>query len=307
MPDACLKALAANQKLRMGEFFSVACAAVWALAVVMFRRSGESLPAFELNLFKNTLGVLLLIPTVWLTEGLQPPDFDAQRWFIVLLSGVIGIAVADTWYLRALNLMGAARTGVVATMFSPFVILLSIAFLGEAMKAWQLAGFVLVLSGILLVTWRQKRQDISMRALKAGVMYGAGAVLLMAIGIVMVKPVLEGEHFFWVVALRLAAGSVVMLLLVVVRNNWSQVVARYREPQPWTTIIIASILASYVSMLLWLAGYRLTDASIASVLNETAAAFIVLFAWLILKEPLNLRRIGGVVLTFLGVWIIVIV
>ena len=289
----------------MGEFFSVACAAVWALAVVLFRRSGESLPAFELNLFKNALGVMLMIPTVWLMEGLSPPDFDVTRWFIILLSGVIGIAVADTWYLRALNLIGAARTGVVATLFSPFVIILSIVFLGEMMKAWQLAGFVLVLSGILLVTWRQKRQDVSMRALRLGVAYGAGAVLMMAIGIVMVKPVLEGEHFFWVVALRLAAGCLAMMLLVTVAGRWAVVMNRYREPQPWPTVVFASLLGSYVSMILWLAGYRLTDASIASVLNETAAAFIVLFAWLILKEPLNLRRIGGVVLTFFGVWVIV--
>ena len=289
----------------MGEFFSVACAAVWALAVVLFRRSGESLPAFELNLFKNALGVVLMIPTVWLMEGLSPPDFDATRWFIVLLSGVIGIAVADTWYLRALNLIGAARTGVVATLFSPFVIMLSIVFLGEMMKAWQLAGFVLVLSGILLVTWRQKRQDVSMRALRLGVAYGAGAVMMMAIGIVMVKPVLEGEHFFWVVALRLTAGFFAMALLVTASRRWAVVMQRYREPQPWPTVVFASILGSYVSMMLWLAGYRLTDASIASVLNETAAAFIVLFAWLILKEPLNLRRIGGVMLTFVGVFVIV--
>ncbi|MEM1081621.1 MAG: DMT family transporter [Pseudomonadota bacterium] len=289
----------------MGELFSVACAAVWALAVVLFRRSGESLPAFELNLFKNTLGVVLLIPTVWLTEGLTPPAFSVQTWLIVLTSGVIGIAIADTWYLRALNLMGAARTGVVATLFSPFVILLSILLLGERMKAWQLAGFLLVLSGILLVTWRTHRQDISLRALKAGMLYGAGAVLLMAIGIVMAKPVLEGAHFFWVVALRMTAGCVAMLALVTLGKQWSLVMARYRDPQPWPTIIVASILASYVSMILWLAGYRLTDASIASVLNETAAAFIVLFAWLILKEPLNLRRVAGVALTFVGVWVIV--
>ena len=289
----------------MGEFFSVACAAVWALAVVLFRRSGESLPAFELNLFKNALGVVLMIPTVWMMEGLSPPDFDVTRWFIILLSGVIGIAVADTWYLRALNLISASRTGVVATLFSPFVIILSIVFLGEMMKAWQLAGFVLVLSGILLVTWRQKRQDVSMRALRLGVAYGAGAVLMMAIGIVMVKPVLEGEHFFWVVALRLAAGCLAMMLLVTVAGRWAVVMNRYREPQPWPTVVFASLLGSYVSMILWLAGYRLTDASVASVLNETAAAFIVLFAWLILKEPLNLRRIGGVVLTFVGVLVIV--
>ena len=289
----------------MGEFFSVACAAAWAMAVVLFRRSGETLPAFELNLFKNLLGVTLLIPTVLLTEGFTLPAYSPATWAVVAISGIIGIAVADTWYLRALNLMGAARTGVTASLYSPFVILLSILFLGESLAAWQLAGFLLVLGGILLVTWRTHRMDVSMRALKLGVAYGAGAVLLMAIGVVMVKPVLEGDDFFWTVLLRLAAGTLAMLALVGVAGSGQRVLARYREPQPWGTVVLASFLGTYLSMILWLAGYRLTDASIASVLNETAAAFIVLFSWWVLKEELSTRRIFGVLLTFAGVSVIV--
>ncbi|MBY6205239.1 DMT family transporter [Halomonas denitrificans] len=289
----------------MGEFFSVACAAVWAMAVVLFRRSGETLPAFELNLFKNLLGVALLIPTVLLTEGLTLPTYSAAEWGLVAVSGVIGIAIADTWYLRALNLMGAARTGVTASLYSPFVILLSILFLGETLAPWQMAGFVLVLAGILLVTWRTNRMDVSLRALRLGVAFGAGSVLLMATGVVMVKPVLEGDDFFWTVLLRLAAGTVAMLALVAATGSAGRVMARYREPQPWRTIVVASFLGTYLSMILWLAGYRLTDASVASVLNETAAAFIVLFSWWVLKEELSPRRIFGVLLTFAGVSVIV--
>ena len=81
----------------------------------------------------------------------------------------------------------------------------------------------------------------------------------------------------------------------------------YRAPQPWPTIIFASLMGSYVSMILWLAGYKLTQASIASVLNETASAFIVLFAWFFLNEPLNPRKLIGVCLAFAGVSIIVLV
>lgn len=289
----------------MGEFLSIACAAVWALAVVLFRRSGETLPAFELNLFKNLLGTLLTGLTVLVIESDRLPAFSASGWLIICASGVIGIAVADTWYLRALNLMGAARTGVVASLYSPFVVLLSALYLGEVLRGWQMAGFSLVLAGILLVTWRTNRIDVSARALRLGVFYGAGAVLMMAIGIVMVKPLLEGGHFFAIAGLRLAAGTIAMLVFVSAIRGWPNMMARYRQPQPWGTIVVASFLASYLAMLLWLGGYRLAPASIASVLNETAAAFIVLFAWWVLKEPMSFRRIGGVCLTFSGVAVIV--
>lgn len=289
----------------MGEFFSVACAACWALAVVLFRRSGETLPAFELNLFKNLLAAALMVPTILLVDGFGWPGYSLPEWLIVIVSGVVGIAVADTWYLRALNLMGASRTGVVASLYSPFVIVLSILFLGEVLIWWQYFGFVLVLAGILLVSWRQNRRDVSLRAIRLGVAFGAGAVLLMACGIVMVKPVLETQSFMWTMGVRLAAGAVGMLLFMHASRGWGRVMRHYRSPQPWTMIIVASLLGSYLSMMLWLAGYRLTQASVASVLNETAAAFIVLFAWLFLDEEMNWRRVAGIAMTFSGVGLMV--
>ncbi len=289
----------------MGEFFSVACAACWALAVVLFRRSGETLPAFELNLFKNLLAAGLMVPTILLVDGISWPGYSAVEWLIVILSGIVGIAIADTWYLRALNLMGASRTGVTASLYSPFVIVLSILFLGEVLLWWQYSGFVLVLGGILLVTWRQNRRDVSLRAIRLGVGFGAGAVFLMASGIVMVKPILETQSFMWTMGVRLAAGAGGMLLFLHWTQGWQRALDLYRSPQPWGTIVVASLLGSYVSMMLWLAGYKLTLASVASVLNETAAAFIVLFAWLFLKEDMNWRRVAGIAMTFSGVGLIV--
>jgi len=291
----------------VGEFFSLACAACWAIAVILFRRSGETLPAFELNLFKNVLAVLLMVPTILIFHGLSGPGYSATEWLIVLVSGLIGIAVADTWYLRALNLMGASRTGVVAMLYSPIVILLSSLFLAESLRPVQYLGFVLVLAGILLVTWRRNRQDVTLRALRLGVAYGSGSVALMAIGIVMVKPVLETREFLWTVGLRLLAGAVGMLIFVTLARGWGRMMIHYRSPQPWLIVILASFLGSYLSMILWLAGYKLTDASIASVLNETAGAFIVLFAWLFLKEEMNARRLAGVALAFAGVAVVVFV
>ena len=290
----------------MGEFFSVACAVCWALAVVLFRRSGESLPAFELNLFKNVLAAALMVPTILIFHGPSLPGYSGPEWLIVIVSGVIGIAIADTWYLRALNLMGASRTGVVGMMFSPFVIVLSMLFLAEQLRPIQYAGFLFVLAGVLLVTWRRNRQEVSARALRQGAAFGVGSVLLMAIGIVMVKPILETHEFLWTVGVRLAAGSLGMLLFVTLARGWSRMMLHYRSPQPWPTIVSASLLGSYISMIFWLAGYKLTQASIASVLNETAAVFIVIFAWLMLGEPLNRRKVSGVVLAFSGVSLIVL-
>jgi drug/metabolite transporter (DMT)-like permease len=277
------------------------------LAVILLRRSGETLPAFELNLFKNCFGIVLFIPTILLVNGLALPYYTVSELLLVFLSGVLGIALADTWYLKSLNVMGASRTGIVSSLFSPFVILLSAIFLGERMQPWQWLGFVLVMSGVLLVTWRRHRSEVDTEDVKKGVMYATGAVFMMAAGIVMVKEILETRSFLWTVELRLVGGATGMFLFVLVRHRWVSVKENFKLPQPWGMIMLASFLGSYFALILWLAGYKLIDASVASVLNETNVAFIVLLAWLMLGESINRRRLAGLGLTIAGVTIMVLV
>jgi drug/metabolite transporter (DMT)-like permease len=273
----------------------------WALAIILFRRAGEALPPFELNLFKNLLGFSLILPTLAVVEGFQLSAFSPQDIAVTMLSGLLGIAVADTWYLRALSLMGASRTGIVSGLLSPFVILLSIMFLGESLRGWQLAGFALVMCGILLVTWRQNRREVDAAHLSKGVFYGIGAVFLMAVGIVMVKEILETRPFMMTAEIRLAGGAGGMLIYMALRGRYAAVKHNFMKPLPWKLIIAGSFLGAYVSMMMWLAGYKLIPASEASVLNETANAWIVLLAWLMLGESIGYRKVTGIMLTSAGV------
>jgi len=290
-----------------GEFFALAASFCWALSVVLLRKPGMVLPAFELNLFRIVFAVLLLVPTILVMEGWSWPYYSAGELGIVLLSGYIGIAVADTWFLRALNLMGASRTGIVASLFSPFVIILSIFFLGESLRVWQFCGFILVMGGILLVTWQRSRQEIDSQHIRKGVMYGVASVFLMAVGVVMVKGILETRPFIWTVQLRLLGGLAGMVIYIVLRRQHLEIARSFSRSLPWVPIVAGSFLGSYLSMILWLAGYKLIPASVASILNESANAWIVLLAWLILHESLGLRKMTGLFMTITGVIIMVLV
>ena len=290
-----------------GEFFALASAFSWAWAIILFRKAGDSLPPFELNLFKNLLGFSLVLPTLAIAEGYRLPAFTLEEIGITLLSGILGIAVADTWFLRALSLMGASRTGIVGSLLSPFVVVLSILFLGESLRGWQIVGFALVMGGILLVTWRQKRREVDSQHLRKGVFYGVGAVFLMAVGVVMVKGILETRPFMWATELRLVGGIAGMVIYMAFRGQFATVWQRFMQPLPWRHILPASFLGAYLSMMMWLAGYKFITASEASVLNETANAWIVLLAWLVLGESIGHRKVVGLLLTSAGVIIMLLV
>jgi drug/metabolite transporter (DMT)-like permease len=290
-----------------GQFFALASAFFWALAIVLFRRCGDALAPFELNLFKNLLGFVLILPTIAIVEGLQLPEYPARDLAIAAVSGFIGIAIADTWYLKALKLMGASRTGIVASLLSPFVIMLSFLFLGESLQGWQIGGFALVMSGVLLVTWRQNRRSVDAANLGKGALFGIGAVFLMAVGVVMVKEILETRPFIWTAQIRLMGGIAGMLIYVALRGGFRRLMTQFAQPLPWGLIIAASILSAYLSMIMWLAGYKLIPASVASVLNETANAWIVVLAWLLLGESIGFRKVTGLLLTSAGVLIMLLV
>ena len=161
--------------------------------------------------------------------------------------------------------------------------------------------------GILLVTWRQPRQEIEPEQVRLGLFYGIGSVFLMAVGVVMVKEILETRPFIWTVQLRLLGGLAGMAGYLLLRGKGRTVFRSFSVSLPWLPIIAGSFLGSYLSMILWLAGYKLIPASVASILNETANAWIVLLAWLILGEVLGIRKVSGLVLTMVGVAIMLLV
>lgn len=289
----------------LGELFALSSAICWATAIILFKHSGETLSASALNLFKNTLATFLLVPTALFVEGIQLPQLDAYQWTIVAISGFIGIALSDTWYFLALRKVGAGNTAIVSSLYSPFVIVLSVLFLNETLHWTQFIGFLMVLFGIILVTWQRNRKNVDAPVLWQGLALAAGAVFLNAVGVVMVKRILEGDGFFWIISLRLIGGILGSIGLLLISQKLIKVVNELKQPRDWRFLIIASVLGTYISMILWLSGYKYTDAIIASVLNETSVLFIVLFAWIFLKEEVSRRRLAGVVLAFLGVLVFV--
>lgn len=285
----------------IGELMALGSAATWAFGIVLARQLGRVLPPPALNLLKNGVFLLALLPiTLLLHEG-PLPRLPLGDVLLVLASGVIGIAIADTLYFRALNELGAGRMGIVGNLYSPTVLLLGFLFLGDRLSLQQWLGFALVLGGVGLITAGDRSSDASrpVHALR-GVLIGMLAVALMAGAVVMVKRVLETQPLLWVSTLRLSGavgGLLLMAALPGLRRWFTFAPARV----PWPRLVVAALAGQGLSMVLWLGGYKYTSASVAAILNETASVFLVLMGALWLGEPLNRRTVAGVALTFAGI------
>jgi len=285
----------------LGEALAIGSALAWSAGVIIYKRLGETMSPLRLNLIKNLLVLGCVAPTVVFVYGFTLPSMSWSAFALSLLSGAIGIAAADTLYFRALNSLGAARMGIMGNLYSPFVILLSFAFLGERLNLVQGVGFLLVSGGVLVVSQRRSTDTLSPAELRQGLFYGATAIVMMAVAIVMVKRILEGQPLMWVVFLRLIGGVLGLFLMFA----WKREPLLPRGPDVarlnWRVIAAGAFFGQYVSMVMWLGGYKYTSASVAAILNETASVFIVLMAAAFLHEGLGARKLIGVSLTLSGV------
>ena len=289
----------------LGEFYSLACALAWAVAVILFKKSGESLAPVPLNLFKNLVGLALMLLTVLAASGAAWPGIPAQAVAIALVSGFLGIGVGDTLYFRALNDIGASRMAVAQTLYSPFVIVIAALLLAERLTPLQGAGVGLVLAGILLVNYSPGQAALDAARIRRGLLESTGAVLAMALGVVMAKPLLERYDFFWIVTLRIAGGVLGMLIFMPPARDFARIRAAFAGVRHWPHVIAGSVVGTYISMMLWLAGYKYTSASVAAVLNEMAAVFILALAALFLGDRLKPAQLAGSAVAVAGVLLVV--
>jgi drug/metabolite transporter (DMT)-like permease len=238
--------------------------------------------------------------------GTSWPAIPPEAVLLAFFSGFLGIGVGDTLYFRALNDVGASRMAVAQTMYSPFVIVLSSLYLAERLGALQMAGVALVIGGILLVNYAPGGAPLDRRALRRGLIEATLAVLAMAAGVVMAKPLLERHDFLWIVMLRIAGGLLGMLLFMPSARDLAGMRAAFAGVRHWPHVIAGSVVGTYISMLLWLAGYKYTQASIASVLNEMAAVFILVLAAMFLHDRLRPSQLAGSAVAIAGVLLVVL-
>ena len=288
----------------LGEASALLTAIVWAIAVILFKKSGESVHPIALNLFKNLLAILLILPTMWLMGSTLFRSVPAGEYLLLIASGAIGIGLADSMFLKSLNLLGAGLTAIVDYLYSPFIIGLSMLWLGERLDILQFVGVAMIISAVLTAMREKGRGLISTRNMVWGLLWGVGGLFLMAVGIIMIKPLLERSPLLWATEVRLAGGILVLVLVLLFHPGRRTVISSLLTSRSWKYTLSGSFAGSYLAMILWLTGMKFAPASVAAPLNQTSNIFIFIFAALFLREPINSRRIAGIVLGVVGVFMV---
>jgi drug/metabolite transporter (DMT)-like permease len=280
---------------------ALGCALAWAGAVLLFRRV-EGVSAAALNLFKNVVATVLLLATM----AAMGVHFDTSRslhdWLALAGSGVLGLAVADTLFLSGLQRIDASIAAVTDCAYSPTVLVLSAIWLGETLGGRVLAGAPLVMLGLFVVSWQRPG---SARVDRRGVGLALMGVTTTAFGIVLAKPALDHSSLIEATTVRLLAGSIGLFLWQLVTRRTRDGLALFRPQPAWRAAIPATLLGTYVAMILWLGGMKYGTASRSALLNQMGAIFVLVLSRFA-GEIVPKRRWFGALMAVSGVCVLVV-
>lgn len=287
----------------LGEICALLAPLAWSTALILYKRTDA--PAASMNLFKNALAVGLLSLTLLAIGGGFPDDRSASDWVRLVVSALLGLALADTLLFEGLRRAGASRIAIVDTIYAPVVVVLSWLLLAETVTPAFLFGAAAIVAGLALATIRRGALRTETPEQWIGMAYGLGAIVCTALAVVLVKPVLERSELVEVTWTRLVIGVVGQAIWLRWRGGLGEALVAFRPAPLWRTLVPAAFIGTYLSLLLWLGGFKWADASVAAALNQMATVYILVQARVLLGEVLRPAQVVGALTAAGGaVWIV---
>lgn len=290
-----------------GELAALSAAFLWAIGSVVWSRLGKRIPPLQLNLIKGSIALVFLIVTLFLQGDFLPPKVPFAIG-LLLVSGIIGIGIADTALFHAFNLLGPRRTLLLKILTVPTVALLALIFLQEKLTTTAWCGILLTILGIAwVISERVPSVTGEENHLLTGIAWTMVSTFGDATGAILSRAALTQTNItpLWSTTLRLSCGVLVLLLWVVMRNQKTEENNIYQ----WKSILTIRVLAiitvtgfatTYLGIWLQQISFKFAPAGIAQTLNATSPLFVLPIA-ICMGEKVSARAIIGVIVALVGV------
>ena len=225
-----------------GVLAALAGALCWTLASSLWRRLPTALSASQLNLLKNGLALLFLLPLVG-RSGVGGWGQEPRALLLLAASGVLGIALGDSLFFAALRRIGTRRTLTLDAGGPAVTALLGMAALSERPSPLQWLGIALITAALWLVAGRDVEGPRS-RDWGLGIALALGALACGSGGAVLARAALRSGAIapLDAAALRLVAAALVLLPLL------PSLLHRPQGPRPlrrrWPLGLLATLLGT---------------------------------------------------------------
>ena len=293
-----------------GEVLALMAALFWSIAVVIFKSLSQKISPFLINALKNTIALMCFIITLSILDiPFWNDTFTNQEYIKFIISGILGMGIADAIFIYSLSKIGANRIAIL-NCFEPIAVyLFTFLLLGTSLSALESLGFIIVIISILVINYENDQDDIDPKIKKRGMLLQICAILCSALSMVMIKEILnvhrvEINSIIWIAVFRLFIGFTVSWIIFLFLKNTKKLLSALNDKETIIKIIASSVFGTFMALSCWMMGQAYIEKlPLASILGQTALIFILLFSWIFLNEKITRIRILASVFALLGVFL----
>ena len=204
----------------IGELAALGASLSWAIAPILYRKALLSSTAISANIVRCATNAAVLVAVLLLfglagTLAALPTD----TMILVVVSGVIGLGVGDTFYMIGLKYVGVSRAVPLAATYPLFSLIWATFLLGQPISIVEVVGAVVIIFGIWLLSREKSREDTTVKGRLALIGIAASLVtaLIWSVSISMMNVAVSsittlGANYA-IITLRIASVALFFLLL----------------------------------------------------------------------------------------------
>ena len=289
-----------------GELAAALSALVWASAGVVFAKLSPGVSAAAMNLGKNLsaalcFAVLMLVTTF----SIWPASVEPEALLCFLASGVVGLALCDTFLLRSLQAIGPQRMSLLMCLAPVLVALGALAPpFSERPPIIVWTGMGVCVLGIVFAITEKRDEAIPAARRLAGIRYGLLAAALQAAAVMLAR---QGQSLSETPALhgatvRMFAGTGALIVMGLVGRHLRPWLRQILKPGVWWQLFVASFFGTFLGI--WLNQIGLDWAQhtgVATVLNSLMPVYLIPLGALFLGDRIGWRGKVATLLALLGI------
>lgn len=268
--------------LPLHELAALGTAACWATTGVISADGVRALGAFHFNLFRQVF-VSVLLAVIVAVGGLWV-GMDAPTLGVLVVSGIIGILLGDTFNFAAVGRIGPRRAGAIFALNAPMAAVLGWAFLGEVLGAQAWLGIAVTVAGVAMAILG--RPGVNAHRLEAlqgtiliGVAFGLAGGFGQAVGSLIARPVMTaGLNPYLASLIRVGASGLAMGVLAAM--PFAPAAPRQISRGVLILTAITAFIGLLMGMTLFLYALQGSKTGIVATLSATSPVIILPMMWL---------------------------
>ena len=293
--------------LILGSVIGLIGAALYGLSVVAYRSQADGIRPVAISSIKMFVALPFMVIMTILLPGLGSAILPLTTILLLSISVIFGAVIGDTIYLWSQERIGVSYAFPIAMSFPIITFFLTVGFLGEPLILSRLAGAIIAVIGIILISNEQNRNEkeseTPTKLDTLGILGAIVTALLYATGTTVLQVGIEGVDPIGGNLIRIIVGSIAFVPMVAVARVGGMTLPTRKAT---IRVVIAGFFGMAVGSLFYVAAVAMVGAAIMSVIASTAPLFAIPVSVLILKEKVTSIAGIGILATIVGVVLVVV-